>query len=229
LAEKYKIFIIFDEFQDISLVPQAAGILRSELQTLKNTPMAMLGSKKQLLNKMFASNNSPFFSFGDEMTLSEIEPKLWVKYFNERLAPNTISIEAMTFLCETVHHVPNAISELGAHLKDLHVNGPKKKILLGVKDVAYVLDNLLNSKESTFRFQEGQLSPKEQSLLRVIAQRGFLLKPTEQSVVQQTKSSSGTITKILVRLTNRGWIEFEENKGYRISDPLFSCFLKLKY
>lgn len=229
LSLKYKLFLIFDEFQDISIIPQAAGILRSELQTLKNIPMAILGSKKQLLNKMFASSNSPFFNFGDEITLSLIEPKMWVAYFNERLSPNTISIEAMTFLCEVSNNVPNAISELGAHLRETVKNDSKKGIEIQIKDVASSLENLLLSKESTYRFQEGMLGPKEQELLRVIAKRGFLLRPTEQSVVLQAKISSGSIIKILTRLTNKGWVEFEENKGYRISDPLFSNFLKLKY
>lgn len=229
LANKYKIFLILDEFQDISLIPQAAGILRSELQTLKATPMAILGSKKQLLNKMFASNNSPFFNFGNEISLSEIEPKMWAAYFNERLEPNTISFEAITFLCDLVNHVPNAISELGAHLKESYKTNSKKGMQIQVKDVAVALQDLLLSKESTYRFQEGMLSLKEQEFLRAMAQRGFLLHPTEQSIVQQTKTSSGSITKMLVRLTNKGWIELEENRGYRISDPLFSNFLKLKY
>jgi AAA+ ATPase superfamily predicted ATPase len=227
LASKYKLFLIFDEFQDISLIPQAAGILRTELQLLKNTPMAILGSKKQLLNKMFASNKSPFFNFGDEMSLSIIEPKMWQLYFNKRLFPNSISLPAMTYLCDVTNHVPNAICELGSYLKELCVE--KKRAPLDIQTVAKSLENLIRSKESTYRFQEGQLSSKEQTLLRHIAKEGYLLRPTMQSVVQSTKISSGSIIKILTRLTNKGWIEFEENKGYRISDPLFSNFFKFKY
>lgn len=229
LTSKNKLFLIFDEFQDISLIPQAAGILRGELQELKDTPVILLGSKKQMLNKMFASNKSPFFNFGDELSLSSIDPKEWVSYFDARLVPHKISEEAMVYLCEILNHVPNAICEIGAHIKE-HINAEhKRKITLSIKDIAPIVDQLLSLKESTYRFQEGQLSPKEQNFMRVIARRGFLSKPTEHSVITEAKTSSGALAKMTVRLTNKGWIEFEETKGYRVSDPLFSLFLKTRY
>lgn len=229
LATRYKLFLIFDEFQDISLIPQASGILRGELQELKNTPVVLLGSKKQLLNKMFASNKSPFFNFGDDFSLSPIDSKEWVSYFNARLAPHKIAPEAMTYLCETLNQVPNAICEVGAHIKEQTESLSKKSVTLTIREIAPLIEKILLLKESTYRFQEGQLSPKEQSFLRTIAKRGFLVRPTEQSVVMETKTSSGALAKMLVRLTNKGWIEYEENKGYRVSDPLFSLFLKAMY
>ncbi len=67
-----------------------------------------------------------------------------------------------------------------------------------------------------------------QAFMRVLAKRSYILKPTEGSVVYETKTSSGSLAKIVVRLTNKGWIEFKDLKGYRISDPLFSYFLKIK-
>lgn len=229
LSKKYKIFLIFDEFQDISLIPQASGLLRAELQSLKNTPIAILGSKKHLLNKMFSKHNSPFFNFGDEMVLSAIQPSQWISYFNIRLAPHTISEQAMSYLCHEVSNVPNAISELGFYLKEDSKNLGKKKTEFQIKDIQLILQKIYSNKESIYRFQEGLLTVKEQALLRVIAQRKYILKPTEQSIVQAAKISSGSIIKIITRLANKGWIEFEDHLGYRISDPLFSSFLNYKY
>ncbi len=229
LSIKYKIFLIFDEFQDISLVPQAAGIMRSELQNLKAVPIAILGSKKHLLNQMFARNNSPFFNFGDEVILQAIAPQKWLSYFNKRLVPHTISIEALNYLCDVVNNVPNAICEVGAYLNESLKASKFKKHQITIMDVSQILEKKIDTKESIYRFQEGLLSSKEQSFLRVIAKRGFLLKPTEQSVVQESKISSGSIIKMVTRLSNKGWIEYEDGKGYRISDPLFSIFMKIKY
>jgi AAA+ ATPase superfamily predicted ATPase len=228
LSKQYKIFIIFDEFQDISNVEQAAGILRNEIQTLKALPIAMLGSKKELLNKIFSSNKSPFFGFGDEISLSFISHLDWQFYFNERLFPYSISMEAMEYICTTLQNVPNAICEIGASLRESKRILNKKK-LFEITDVAEIMQSLILAKESTYRFQEGLFSTKEQLLMRAIAKRGYLLKPTEQSVVHETKTSSGSLIKIIQRLTQKGWIEYEETKGYRISDPLFSLFFKIKY
>lgn len=227
ISEQYKLFLIFDEFQDISLIPQAAGILRSEMQDFKTVPMVLLGSKKNLFNNMFASNKSPFFNFGTEINLTLISSEEWLKYFQKRLSPLKINLESMDYLCSSLNNVPNAICEVGSFLRDLQISG-KLKSNLEIRNIALSLEELVNSKESTYRYQESLLSIKEQAFMRVLAKRSYILKPTEGSVVYETKTSSGSLAKIVVRLTNKGWIEFEDLKGYRISDPLFSYFLKIK-
>lgn len=225
ISKKNKIFLILDEFQDISSVPEAAGLLRAELQLLKNMPIAILGSKKQMLNEMFSNNGSPFFNFGDELSLSTIAPEEWLIYFNKRLTHCKLTLEAMQYLCENLNHVPNAICEVGSALNDSKHIGEWKKAL-GIKEVSQVILKILSSKESSYRFQESLFTGNEQNLLRVMAKRNYLLKPTEHSVLNEAKVSSSAAIKIISRLTKKGWIEFEESMGYRISDPLFSCFLK---
>ncbi len=144
LSKKYKLFLILDEFQDIGGIPQAARLLRGELQTMKTMPIALLGSK------------------------------------------------------------------------------------LEIQDIAQCIEKIVLNKASTYRFQEGLFSEKEKLLLKYISRQNYLTKPTENRVVTETKTSSGSLSKMLSRLTQKGWIEYEGVKGYRISDPLFSYFLKIQ-
>lgn len=229
LARKYQVFLILDEFQDIVGLPQAQGILRAELQEFKTTAIAILGSKKEMLNQMFSNNGSPFFNFGSEMTLSEITVADWVEYFNARLRRKKLRLDeiSMQYLCSEMNHVPNSICEVGAHIKD-HVTLDKRS-LMEIGDVARAIGDLISRKESVYRMQEGFFTDSEKSFIKTIAKNNYILRPTEKKVLQQANSSSSAIIKIVKRLSDKGWIEFEEKKGYRISDPLFSYFLKNYY
>lgn len=229
LARKYQVFLILDEFQDIADLPQAQGLLRAELQEFKTTAVAMLGSKKEMLNQMFSNNGSPFFNFGSEMTLSEITVADWVEYFNARLKRNKLRLDetSMQYLCSEMNQVPNSICEVGAHIKD-HIILSKLTVMER-GDIARAIGDLISRKESVYRMQEGFFTESEKSFMKAIAKNNYILKPTEKRVLQQSKLSSSAVVKIVKRLTDKGWIEFEDSKGYRISDPLFSYFLKNYY
>ena len=81
---KKNLIIIMDEFQDISLVPEAAGKLREELQKFKNTPILILGSKKHLHTRMFASPNAPFADFGSDLDFKPIPHEEYHEYIQAR-------------------------------------------------------------------------------------------------------------------------------------------------
>jgi hypothetical protein len=202
------------------MVDEAEALLRAELQLLKKIPMAFLGSKRELLNLIFARRDSPFFNFGDEITLGPIAPSEWLPYFNKRLKGKKINLENITFLCDLMQQVPNAICECGAFFSD---NVTEKNISRQV--LVNTLDLLLENKEQNFRSQLVLLSLSEINLLKALAQNGFTKQINSKEFLQKTTVSSSGLRKIVEKLVNKGVIEFEVNKGYRVSDPLLGFFL----
>lgn len=222
LSQKYPVFLILDEFQDIDHIPQATALLRTELQEFSNIPVAILGSKRQLLSKMFASKNSAFFSFGDELMLSNISPHDWLPYFNARLKKNRSSIneEAIIYLCEVLNNVPNSISEVGAWLSD-NVSG----IEITPEAVSIQIQDLINNKQESFYTQINFLSINEKSVLKEIAMKRYVKETNSKAFLSMVKPSQSAVTKIIKKLSDKGLLEFEIDLGYRLSDPLLSIFL----
>lgn len=225
LSKKRTLLIVFDEFQDISLVKEAEALLRTELQEFINTPVIILGSKRILLEKMFSSNKSSFFNYGEELNLENISAKDWLPYFNERLkkARSSIELGSVSLLLDLMCDVPNSVCEVGAWLTEYCGDQVITKEVLTKS-----LDTLIENKEQSFRFQLSLLSRSEKSVFHEIAKNKFVEHPTSKSFLQAIKPSGSAAQKIIYRLVENGILEWEFEKGYRISDPLLRYFVLRK-
>lgn len=73
LKYKQKICIAFDEFQEIERIdPFLKNLMRSIFQHQQNINYIFLGSKESLMNEIFSDPKSPFFQFGDKMSIDKI-------------------------------------------------------------------------------------------------------------------------------------------------------------
>ena len=217
------VLLIMDEFQDIHFVKEAEAILRAALQKMPGLPMLMLGSKRALLTEMFARSGSPFFGFGDEMTLGPIPVDTWLPYFNERLSPygRRIHKQALAALCELVCEVPNSVCEVGFALcHDLQV--PAEIDETAMKSC---LQRLIQSKEQSLRYQMVHFSLTERSVIAEIARRRYVQQLGAKDFLTAVKPVLSAVQKIVARLVKSGFLEWEAGKGYRLSDPLVGVFL----
>jgi hypothetical protein len=224
LSQHFKLLILIDEFQDIIDVTDLQGLLRSHLQTLKNTPILMLGSKKQLLLKMFTNNNSPFFQFADEYVLKPIPVTEWTPYFSERLKEvhSSISNEALEKICNLAMNVPNNICEIGAFLQDYY---PKTKVT--IENIMPILSHLLDRKAETFKQQILLLSENERKICYYIAKQKYVINLMSKDFSQNSGITPSGVKKSVNKLFNLGYLE-EEDQGYRIANPLLGLYLQYR-
>ncbi len=223
IAKDRPVLLIMDEFQDICQVAEAEAIIRKGLQHATTLPVLISGSKRNLLSQMFASSKAPFFGFGDEITLAPISEPDWFEYFNARLTRvhKSIDLETMSLLCKRLCHVPNAISHVGFWLKyDEELAGR-----LGAADVMASIGRLVFSKQQMFRYHLAPFSIKERSILAGIAKHGYVTQPTAMVFLKIVSSNASSVRKTLAKLEALGTVEWEIDKGYRLSDPLLSLFL----
>lgn len=81
--EKKKACIIFDEFQEIELIPESEYLqkqMRACFQHQKCVSYAFLGSKQHLLTMMFKTHARPFYNFCKHHVLEIISLPDWEKY-----------------------------------------------------------------------------------------------------------------------------------------------------
>ncbi len=221
LSKKYNCLFIFDEFQDIKDVDDTLSLLRTDLQTLKNTPILFLGSKRRLLNEIFTSYQSPFFNFADEYILKPIPLQDWVEFFEERLNPIKVNLaeEALSELLKISLDVPNTICEIGSYIQS-----KCKKEKINNTKLFTLIDELINAKSESFYFQLKQLTSSEGKILSALAKNEYTLEIQSKSFQAMTELSLSGIKKSINKLYNNGLVE-EEAKGYRLSNPLFRLFL----
>lgn len=224
LCEQKKTLLIFDEFQDIHLIPEALAIFRSNFQKLKTTPILFLGSKRKLLSEIFVSRESPFFNFAEEHVLHPIKLEDWVPFFKERLDPLKIKIEksALHRLCEEALQVPNAICEIGSFIQDHYSKQTITEELLMI-----ILSNLIDKKSETYRYQLSLLSENELKVCKALSHQSFINNINSKKFLTVADMGASSATKSIRKLYHAGVIE-EDTRGYRVSNPILSLFLKYR-
>jgi uncharacterized protein len=167
MEKRQPLVLIFDEFQDVGLIPEAEGLFRSMLQSLGNSSVFLLGSKRHLMDKMFGNANAPLFGYGDEMTLGPIPFQAWEPYFSERLATRgaAISSKGLSYLITRMCDVPNAICELGAWLQE---NYAGKRI--NEREVEIALDEMVDKKQG-YAYRLAGLTSTQRQILQGMATR----------------------------------------------------------
>ena len=216
--------LILDEFQDVGLVPEAEGLLRPLLQSLQNSGVFLLGSKRHLMERMFIDARSPLFHYGTEMSLGPIPFTAWRPYFDERLGQSGAAVtdEGLRYLLSRMCDVPNAVCEVGAWLQERYAG---KRI--DEKSVELALDEMVESKQGYNYRMEG-LSALQRRLLAGLASRHFVTEPTGKDFIEAVALSKSTAGKVLHDLRDKGIVEHEANRGWRLSDPVLAHFIARK-
>lgn len=222
LSNKFHLMVVLDEFQDISFVEEAEAVFRSFLQEITNSSIFILGSKKHLLKLMFSDVNAPLFNFGDEIHLTPIKSDEWLSYFSERLKQvgTKIGEEEIIWIMNQMYNVPNAICELGAWLMDECPN-----VTLAIDKIKNELSEMVDSKQS-YAYLLQTYTENERNVLKQIAISKFVLEPYSMSFLDSLRVSKSSVGKIIKKLMDLGTIEFENDKGYRISDPILGYYLE---
>jgi hypothetical protein len=222
MDKRHPLVLILDEFQDVALVSEAEGLLRPMLQALSRASVFILGSKRHLMERIVGDANAPLFRYGDEMTLGPIPFESWEPYFAERLEARgtTIASEGLRYLLNRMCDVPNAICETGAWLQE-HYAGKR----IEAADVESALDAMVELKQG-YAYRLAGLTGAERELLIGVAEAGFVLEPTGNIFIGKLSMSKSTVAKILRRFLDRGILEMELGRGWRLSDPVLAHFLR---
>jgi len=220
--KEYRVLLVLDEFQDITLVGGLEARLRSEIQTLNHTAVIVLGSRRHLLREIFHEESRPFYGFGIDVEFKAIPVQEWAPFLQERFASYemTIQKEGVEEITRLMRDVPNSIQELCQWIALESEPGE-----LSLDRIHQSLVRLIENKSSRYRERLASLSAKEKLVLAAIAQMEPVASIASTAFLKITHVSATATRATIMRLLDQGVLD-ESDLGYSLTDPLFAIFLK---
>jgi len=216
--QQIRVILAIDEFQQIAEYPEKniEALLRTIIQTLKNTQFIFSGSRKHLMLEMFNTASRPFFSSTQIMGLAEIPEDKYKAFIREKFAERNRSIddEAIDFILSwTLAHT---------YYTQVICNGVfaggKKNIT--VETVKRLCDEQLSQQQGTYMQYRSLLSPIQWQLLVAIAKEGLVTEPQAKDFLHKYKiGAASSAQKALIALMDKEMIfsiESTEKTAYRV-------------
>ena len=217
--------IIMDEFQDIVMVDEAEGLFRDAMQNLPgNLSIIILGSKKHLLGKIFASGKSPLAGWGKYHEISLITAEDFHEYMKGRLTPLgfQIDLETTKHILKLSQNIPEPINIICENL----TRTVKPGNVITNKLVDLSLSKVLEERHGLFEEYLARFTEKELRFLVALSKNEPVAQPNSKNFLKQVNLSPGGNRPILMRLENEAII-YKTEAGYVLADPLLSYFLKI--
>ena len=226
-SKNRRVVVAIDEFQQVSEYPEKGveALLRSEIQFLPNVRFVFAGSRKHMMEEMFASPKRPFYQSTQIMSLREIPCDAYCafaeKFFKD--AGRCFSSEMFSVLYERfegitwyVQAVMNRIWESG--------DGFAEK---GQVDAA--INSLVEDQELVFHDLLRSQSEGSQTMLRAIANAGVVSMPTSGAFVASSGLRAASSAAFALNdLKNRDLV-YETDSGWTVYDRLFGVWLRQRY
>ena len=226
--QQVKVIIAIDEFQQIAYFPEKniEAVLRTIMQTLKNTHFIFCGSKRHLMLEMFNTANRPFFSSTQIMGLIEIPNEKYKAFIQEKFAERHRHIDdaAIDFILSwTLAHT---------YYTQIICNGVfaggKKNVT--IEQVKRVCDEQLNLHQVTYINYRSLLSPVQWKLLIAIAKEGHVAEVQAQDFLRKYAiGAASSVQKALSALLDKEMIfsiETAEKTAYRVYNVFLMRWLE---
>ncbi|MDR3253327.1 MAG: AAA family ATPase [Tannerella sp.] len=191
--QNISVVLAIDEFQQIADYPEqnVEALLRTIIQTLRNTQFVFSGSKKSMMLEMFNTANRPFFSSTQIMGLTEIPTNEYRAFIHEKFTENNRSItdEAVYFILSwTLSHT---------YYTQIICNSvfAEKEKNITMRNVKQACDEQLDMQHTTFMQYKSLLSPVQWKLLLAIAKEGLVTEPQAQHFLQKHKIGAASSAK----------------------------------
>lgn len=227
-SQQLKVLLAVDEFQQIADYPEKniEALLRTIIQTLKNTRFIFSGSKKHLMLEMFTTAVRPFFSSTQMLGLSEIPADKYAAFIREKFAERRCSIddEAVEFILSwTLSHTYYT----QVICNRAFAEGKKN---VGIEQVKRACDEQLSLQQVTYMQYRSLLSPIQWHLLLAIAKEGLVTAPQAQSFLRRYKiGAASSAQKALNTLLGKEMIfpiDAAEKTAYRVYDVFLMRWLE---
>jgi len=222
-SRKVSPVIAIDEFQQVREFPEPGveALLRSHVQFCKKAHFVFAGSKKHLMEEMFALPRGPFYQSTQLMSLEAIPCGQYVEFAEGffRRAEKTFDRTAFEALYKRfngitwyVQAVLNRVWESPRGLKDVEA-----------ADAA--VDTLIDEGASTYSDLLRSQTDSAQRILRAVAQEGAVGEISSKDLVSKHNlPAPSTIRSSVADLTERDLL-YRDADGYVVYDRLFGIWL----
>lgn len=216
--------IVLDEFQEITELAEAKkieGILRSHIQFQKGISYFYVGSRRRILQDMFHNKSRPFYKSAYTYVLKEIAIGDFVPFIERRFGKSgkQCSAEVAAGIYGKVRGYPYYVQKLASLAWDATEKMCTKAV------AAEAFRTLLMVEAIDFEGLWSGLTMMQKSVLKAIAHEPASA-PYAREYLERHQLSVGGVQKSLKFLLSRDLIEREQGGAYRLTDPIFSAWLK---
>lgn len=220
---KKRIIVIFDEFQEIRRISDnLEKKIRSIFQYHKDVSYVFIGSQEHMIRDIFENKNNPFYKFGKQILLREIQIDKIKKFVIDRFA--TRKMDASTIVdsvLEITNNHPYYVQQLCHEIFSINDN---KIIPKNIIDKA--IHNILSNHNCDYQEWWGRLDNTERKIIIGIC--GGMKNPTSGKFISafgiKSTSTAGSAVK---RLIEKGILIKRNGDAYLIEDPFWMRWIIL--
>lgn len=222
-AKNIRIVVCIDEFQQIAEIGDSVTFqkkLRSVWQLqLPDVTYCFYGSKKHLLNGLFAKQNMPFYKFGDVIFLKKIETKHWIPYICNQFKKTgkEISESLAEEICQTVENHSSYVQQF-AWLVWTKTDKTATETAFKV-----ALQDLTDQNSMLFYNYAENLSALQANFLRAVADGVNENFSRNEILKKYGLGTSANIARIRKSLENKELIDISQKK-ITFNDPVFKIW-----
>ncbi|MBX3163426.1 MAG: ATP-binding protein [Bacteroidetes bacterium] len=180
-SQNVKIVFAIDEFQQILEYPEknTEALLRTHVQTLKNTQFIFCGSNQKMMNEIFNNAKRPFFASCSNMHLDFIDKKKYYAFiakmfanYKRKISPESIDYILEFTCCHTFY--------TQFFCNYLFASGNKNITISNTRSVAA---DILKLNENTFYQYRNLLTVAQWQLLQAISKEEKLYNAHSKSFI----------------------------------------------
>ena len=227
LHKTNKVFIAFDEFQDICTVSGLTALIRGALQNLPgDLPVFICGSKKHLLASMFGPHKAPFSGWGTDLEIPTIRDDQYCNeyyaYATKRLKIKKIAIDFSAFRllitqCDGVPESVNIVLD--------HIARKMSDVTIYEEQMRSSIAAVIDERRGRFEEQLTRFRGSSRLVITAIAKHGPIRQPKGKDFLALTqKLAPSTVFNVIRQLEQQADIYLTPD-GYVVADPLLAIYL----
>lgn len=217
--QEVRIVIALDEFQQILEYPEqnVEAILRTHMQSLKNTTFIFCGSNQQMMHEIFNSAKRPFYASCTNMFLDKIDESKYKRFIRKQFERKGAEIdeECIDFICSwTNRHT--FYTQYFCYV--LYSMNYKQNKLEHAKMVAVTI---LKHNENVFYQYKNLLTKSQWELLVAIGKEEKVFQPSSNKFIKKYKlGAASSVNRSLQALLEKEMIYHQS----AIEQPYYSIY-----
>jgi len=224
---KKKICIAFDEFQEIERIdPFLKNTMRSIFQHQDRVSYIFLGSKESIMHTIFSDSKSPFYQFGQKMTIREISKADLTEYISKMFNETSLNIEA-----KTIEHILGIskghphYTQYGAYVAwELINQGIEQNVNFRSTWLNHIIDNQADALRTIYE----QLNANQRKVLFALSDMEDSSLLTNEIMRKYKLPAKSTTNTTLTSLVTKS-ILLKQDKKYHFDNPIFREWIRRLY
>ena len=223
-SRKVEPVVAIDEFQQVREFPEKGveAMLRSHVQFCTKSHFIFAGSKKHLMDEMFALPRGPFYQSTQLMNIDVIDREKFSEFAEKFFVHSgrRYDRDSFAYLYGRFHGVTWYLQVV------LNRVWERESGLDACETVDQVVEQLVDEGESTYADLLMSQTISAQAVLKAIASEGVVKEISSKGMIDKYRLPAGSTIRSLIReLLNRNLV-YKSIAGYSIYDQLFAEWLR---